>query len=614
MATVEPPKLGRFALTAFADVPDFRDWTYEPSLIQLKRSIPKPRSLKVVDQGEEGSCSGFGLAAVINLLNQRRGNRYAVSPRMLYEMAKKHDEWRGEQYQGSSCRGAIQGWYNMGVCRERHWRYEDGDPGALTVAAAKDARNNTLGAYYRLGVRLSDYHAALNEAGAIYCSAKVHSGWDGVNKKTGVIKLEEDDLGGHAFAIVGYNKTGFWIQNSWGRRWGNNGVALWTYEDWQANVMDAWVLRLALPTPQIWHLPVSGISEAGRGKAGFFERNPPRAEIAGHFVHLDDGRFHDHGRYWSNLEDVHATAELVANSNGYDHLLFYAHGGLNSPKDAAQRIAAMKETFKDNRVYPYHFMYDTGVMEEIKDVVLGKEQAVEERAAGFTDWTDRLIEAATRVPGRALWREMKRGASLPFLGSNDGAQVLAAFLDALWRAGNTGMKLHVAGHSTGAILMAFFLDALERIAPVQRVASCSLLAPAATVDLFNSHYYPLLVADAADTGVDDMLVYNLNDDWERDDHVVHVYRKSLLYLVSRAFEDVRDAPLLGMQRHSRIVEQHGIPRLGFAYSDGGDSGGAASNSESHGGFDNDPVTMNHLLKRIIGKTPQPQFTEDSLDY
>jgi hypothetical protein len=37
-----------------------------------------------------------------------------------------------------------------------------------------EAGNNTIGAYYRLGERVSDYHAALNEAGVIFCSAKVH--------------------------------------------------------------------------------------------------------------------------------------------------------------------------------------------------------------------------------------------------------------------------------------------------------------------------------------------------------------------------------------------------------------------------------------------------------
>ncbi len=44
------------------------------------------------------------------------------------------------------------------------------------------------------------------------------------------------------------------------------------------------------------------------------------------------------------------TANLLAESEKYDHILFYAHGGLNSPKDSARRILAMKETFKKNMI------------------------------------------------------------------------------------------------------------------------------------------------------------------------------------------------------------------------------------------------------------------------
>ena len=59
---------------------------------------------------------------------------------MLYEMAKKHDEWPGEDYEGSSCRGAIRGWKNMGVCSDGDWPYHDNKPGHLTIKRAKAAR------------------------------------------------------------------------------------------------------------------------------------------------------------------------------------------------------------------------------------------------------------------------------------------------------------------------------------------------------------------------------------------------------------------------------------------------------------------------------------------
>ncbi|MEQ8205336.1 MAG: C1 family peptidase, partial [Woeseia sp.] len=304
-------KLGKYELNVVADVPDFRDWTYQPALVQLANEIERPTRLHILDQGSEGSCTGFALAAVVNLQRAQCRRRGTVSPRMLYEMAKRHDEWRGDSYDGSSCRGAIKGWYNMGVCLDRTWPYKDGKQGMLTIKAAKEARENTLGAYYRLGTRVSDFHAALNETGVIFCSADIHAGWSKPSRKTGIIPLRDEPEGAHAFSIVGYNNKGFWIQNSWGRKWGQEGTALWLYEDWQHHLLDAWVLRLALPTPQIWHLPREGGSDAGRTE-GLFRKTPTRAEIAGHFVHIDDGQFHDDGIYWSNLDDVQQTAELVA--------------------------------------------------------------------------------------------------------------------------------------------------------------------------------------------------------------------------------------------------------------------------------------------------------------
>lgn len=105
--------------TAVQDVPDLRDWPFEASLKQLRRYVTPPRSPQILDQQQEGACTGFGLAAIINLLNKQRGSKVRVSPRMLYEMAKLHDEWPGEGYAGSSCRGAIKGWFNMGGLSRR---------------------------------------------------------------------------------------------------------------------------------------------------------------------------------------------------------------------------------------------------------------------------------------------------------------------------------------------------------------------------------------------------------------------------------------------------------------------------------------------------------------
>ncbi len=123
-------------LNARKDTPDIRDRMYEPALIQLLPELDNRGGTDILNQGQEGACTGFGLAAVINLLNvKKRKLQFKASPRMLYEMAKKHDQWPGEDYAGSSCRGAIRGWKNMGVCSEEDWRYSTSNPGELTIAS-----------------------------------------------------------------------------------------------------------------------------------------------------------------------------------------------------------------------------------------------------------------------------------------------------------------------------------------------------------------------------------------------------------------------------------------------------------------------------------------------
>jgi len=544
------PKLGKYPLNATPDAPDFRDYIYQPALIRLQPYIRRPSGLSILDQGSEGACTGFGLAAVINLLNHQRGRPYDVSTRMLYVMARRHDEWPGEDYSGSSCRGAIKGWYAMGVCRESHWPYRS-RAGDLTIPRAKKARENTLGAYYRLRHRISDFHAALNETGAIYVSADVHAGWDRQKVKNGRIQQQSEIIGGHAFSIVGYTEEGFWVQNSWGKGWGKAGLALWSYEDWQENVQDAWVFRMALPAKRALSAPLNPSADHTKDPRQL-ARAPVRADIAGHFVHMDDGCFHEHGTYWSTENDTRQTAALIASQKDYPHLLLYAHGGLNSPRDSATRIDAMRDIFKHNGIYPYHIMYDTGILEEIKDVVFGKKQETDRRAGGFTDWTDRLLEHATRVPGRALWREMKAGARTPFEDGGAGLAVIRAFIEAYAAAGKVP-SIHLVGHSTGAILMAHLLDALEALSPGLRVKSCNLMAPAATVELFRTHYLPLL-GDHTPFGIDRMTLFNLNTRLEEDDNVAKIYRKSLLFLVSKAFEEQLPTGILGMQQYSKPLQ------------------------------------------------------------
>ena len=153
---------------------------------------------------------------------------------MLYHLARRYDEFAGEDDAGSSLRGALKGWFNHGVIPEERWPSLDMDP----VPDLEDeellglARQWLLGAFYRINpFRLDDMQSAIAELDAICASAVIHDGWiePQVMRRNGetlhVIarRVDANQLGGHAFALVGYNEVGFLVHNSWGTDWGKRG-------------------------------------------------------------------------------------------------------------------------------------------------------------------------------------------------------------------------------------------------------------------------------------------------------------------------------------------------------------------------------------------------------
>ncbi len=219
-ATIEFGKQ-RKELNARPDRLDLRDRPYRPPLRPIRPRFPRKEHIQIflplyedliLDQGKEGACTGFGLAAVINYQYWFRdvvepmlaldGNKKAieafvrdaptgkkaaerlVSPRMLYQMAKLYDEWDGEDYSGSSCRGAMRGWHHHGVCLEKTWPYrqrghefEDRPDEKGRIGWLEEAADRPLGAYYRINTKsISDMQAAIQEVHAIYVSAHVHEG------------------------------------------------------------------------------------------------------------------------------------------------------------------------------------------------------------------------------------------------------------------------------------------------------------------------------------------------------------------------------------------------------------------------------------------------------
>ncbi|MDF0522822.1 C1 family peptidase [Bradyrhizobium yuanmingense] len=612
--------LGKRKLDVLPDMPDIRDRVYQPSLRALHPAIFPRISFGVRDQGSDSSCTGFSLAHVIDVLQFRElgpDSPKRVSPRMLYEMAKRNDEWTGSAYEGSSIRGAIKGFHRNGVCSEAT---APDTPGikdwALTYEMAKEARETRLGAYFRLQPDISDYHSAINEAGVIYASAQIHSNWD--TPQDGKIAPRGKNVGGHAFAIVGYNESGFWVLNSWGAAWGISGIAHWAYEDWAATVMDAWVLQLGVRAPNAFGAtPRASLSTTAKI---FTFNDPHRADIVGHFINVDDGRLVTDGKYGSPTtvelkETVSRLTDPKSNGgNGYDNLVIYVHGGLTSLADEAKRIATWKRhgIFSRNKLYNFHVMWGSGLIDEIFGRMSDSPTAGRMGSGAF-DW---LFEAGMgKELGTYAWRNMKQDARVAFDtteeygGAIKGLSPLLRGLDQSARR----PKLHFVGHSAGAIVIGHLLTAFSRfkISNLQ-VGSIHLMAPACTTDFFKEHYGPYLSGKAATKLKDKVYLYNLTDELELDDTVssnvplVPSYSHSLLYLVSRAYEESPQAPLAGMQKYLDLLPKSGKLSIAFSQS------GGSSESRTHGGFDNDVATMTSILRGIAGGTIAFPPTADEL--
>lgn len=601
---------------------DSRDLIYRPALLDLpKVRYPQWRSIVVLDQGEEGACTGFGLAAVVNYLRAVRQEQATVSARMLFEMAKRYDQWPGNRYDWSSARGAMKGWYKHGVCSERTWPNAASDDTELTNDRAVDALQCPLGAYYRVLPRRLDVHAALTEVGVVFAAAATHAGWDRPDAD-GVIRRPDEDVSmGHAFAIVGYDERGFLVQNSWGPDWGGvradgrrrKGLAIWTYDDFECNVWDVWVARTALPVESLEAL--RSTYTLGNSGSRRTESGPPPLEVARHLIHVDDGAFDDRSDYPSTEASARELVQSkidAASTQEAPCLMLYAHGGLNTLDDVARRVRAWRDVIDANGVQHLHWMWETGFLAELKDVLLGKDEFAKQRAGGARDWVDKLLEKLTRPLGKALWNEMKRDANRAFGTDGAGVQVLRMFGEAL--AGKPQPRpprITLVGHSAGALWMGEQLEGWARLEPSFRVDHVVLMAPACTVEFFERCIAPHVLAGR----VDHLTLFQLTDALERDDNVAKVYGKSLLYYVSNACEGSEGGtPLLGMATYNPLwatlrqrMQDEGRLSLLTATIDQD-----TSRATTHGGFDNDVHTLNTILRLARGAAPLRPFEPDDV--
>lgn len=691
------------SLDARPDRLDLRDRVYCPPVRSLAPHWPPDAVLSqalgkyiaanlILDQGKEGACTGFGLACVVNYLRwywwylaegkngDSKYSQESVSPRMLYHLARVYDEWPGEDYPGSSCRGALKAWHKHGVCTETLWPYRDVN-GNVTFIPPKtgwdvDAMSRPLGVYYRInGASVVDMQAAIQEVGAIYVGAQVHSGWSNVPHSTAnpthntlpIISFPNDKSGGHAFALVGYNEKGFVVQNSWSQNWGMRGFAILTYEDWVQNGNDAWVCGLGVPKQNVngelrspSHVSISQSSyldmlgmeatlvNRGRSAAPMGGPTAPWTveEAYRHTVIMEN-----EGRAVSRLvsaKDAEDAVNFVAyqrpkqwieansDQNAPIHVAIYAHGGLNSEEESIKRICHLAPYFKANGVYPLFLTWHTGVWESLRFILednvsrmkdnMPQQWSFRDVVDGISEAKDRMIEIGVgKTFAKPIWTQMKQNAAA-CIEENHGGFLLLRALRQLKRDYPSRLRIHVVGHSAGSIILGHLLQNMGQGSEKLDVTTCSLFAPACSVEFANSHYSAVIPKTH---------IHLLSDAREREDGLPDankpIYGKSLLYFVSRTLEKWEKTPILGLENvFTKVPSQtlwnpkalNDVTTWQTTWSNRSSqlhvvttpevSTGVRAIKSAHGCFDNDVATVTATLKRIVNADLKYPVT--NLDY
>jgi len=549
---------------------------------------------------------------------------------------------------GSTARGAMKSWHKHGVCRFDLWPEMDlpslakaksepklkrgvntqTEPGENWVG---DAFRTPLGAYYRVDHhRIADMQAALNETGVVYVTAQIHEGWNSPQQDGRILNHRgENILGGHAFLLVGYDKEGFWIQNSWGRKWGRNGFAHLAYRDWLENGFDAWIGQLGVYITS--HMKSLGLGlriekaiEARSAakpsdmlviaKAMLSSNKAVRAQqINPYVINLENnGKLSDHGEFRTSKDDLNELARhYLPNAledwglKGDDpiDIALYAHSGLVSETGAAKTAAQWIPTLYADKIFPVFFMWETGLLDKVgkifseaRDFTKTETGGVKDRLLDFSD--DRLEGwvAPTTTP---IWEGIKENARQATISPNGGMWLLVKELGELEPDLTKRMRFHLIGHSAGAIFHAHLLPELfQNKLTVQGVY---LMAPACRVDLFKQKVLPYY----KDGKVPAYTQFYLSDEVEKDDNCASLYNRSLLYLVSNACERRPKTAILGMEK---FVQEANLaePPSGKVRFWNFIPAPTAPEAEltrrcratSHVTFDNDPDTMRAILELI----------------
>lgn len=187
-----------------------------PSTLDLRRKLQPIR-----DQGQQGTCAAQA-AACMKEYQERIDIKFKdyFSPQFVYNLRQNQDS------SGMTLRDVMKILNQKGICTEHDFQY--GSNLIPNEEIIENASNHKIESY--ASIKSID---AVKKA--LYINGPCIIAFPVYNKGASMWKPEEKGQelkGGHAMTIVGYDKKGFIIRNSWSVKWGNKGYCIYPFNEW----------------------------------------------------------------------------------------------------------------------------------------------------------------------------------------------------------------------------------------------------------------------------------------------------------------------------------------------------------------------------------------------
>lgn len=210
---------------------DDRDWVLE-TIINYKQKLPtkidyRSKLKNIRNQGSLGTCAAHTAACIREYQESEDINFTGYfSPMFIYNNRTNQDT------SGMYGREVMSILRHKGVCPEQYLQYGTIiKPDKMSETTKNVAANFIIKGYARI-TTIRGLKTALVLYGPCYISFPTYSNntnmWMPLHKG-------QKPTGGHAMTIVGYNKKGFIIRNSWGDKWGDKGYCYYPYDDFGAH-------------------------------------------------------------------------------------------------------------------------------------------------------------------------------------------------------------------------------------------------------------------------------------------------------------------------------------------------------------------------------------------